>query len=224
MVTAAWLVSACGTIGFGKFRKETKPPPVETEDRPLEMPPPLVLTREAPTASAQPPPPVVSPSPRSRRDPQPGDWNARGPAPAGAAPADPIPAPDAAGAGGGESIVVTGQIADVHQQVRAFWGSLGVALARDDVSGGVVTTGWIAGYSDILAGRPAGGERDEIRLDRFSVSLTPGPEPDTTTVLLRHEGMRDRTTAETTESAWEVASDPRLEQITLERLRAFLGA
>ncbi len=224
----ALLLSACGTIGFGDMRKDTKAKPRRaTENQPLEMPPPLVLTREEPRASAQVRrAPAVDPAPVARAPagarPR-GDWNA---------PVDAVPRaalPDAGGplegsSARGESVSVEGDVAAVHRQVREFWNQLGVAIARDDVSAGVINTGWIAGYAELLAGQPADAAAAEAKvgLDRFSVSLTPATTPGKTTVSVRHEGMRERQTAGG-DASWESRTEPRLEQNTLERLRVFLG-
>jgi len=226
------VLSACGTIGFGKFRKDTKTRAADSaEDRPLEMPPPLVLTREQPTASGQAPRPAEpvapAPSPVARApsaERQPRDWNAPAQEQAGAGRPAPVFAEEEPATASGESVSVEGELAAVHRQVREFWQELGVAIARDDAKSGIINTGWIAGYPDLLAGRPVGGEVSEIQLDRFSVSLTPGTAPKTTRVVVRHEGMRERQDASGAQLPWESRSDPRLEQITIERLRVHLGA
>lgn len=230
-VAVVLLLTACGTIGFGDMRKDTKAKArrADTANQPLEMPPPLVLTREQPNASAQarraPTPAAPAPLPVARAASGTrgrGDWNA----PADGTPGAALPDPGSAVEGsvaGGESVLVEGQVAAVHRQVREFWNQLGVAIARDDVQAGVINTGWIAGYVELLAGRPAGAADGGVGLDRFSVSLTPGTSPATTTVSVRHEGMRERRTAGGGEPSWESRSEPRLEQNTLERLRVFLG-
>lgn len=232
MLVAVFALSACETIGFGKFTKRTKISAADEQGvEPLELPPPLVMNRDEPSAStvasrqrqagatltARPAPPAGTYIPGDIV-PRRGDWNA--PDSAAAPQSTPrvaaLPPPSPAA----ERLLVPGEPAQVQQQVRKFWDKLGVAIARDDIAAGVIDTNWIASYLDVLAGNPSAPSSGISLLDRFTVVLTPGSAPSTTSVVVQHHGMQERAAAN-----WEPRpSEPRLEHITLERLKTFLSA